>query len=75
MDGDLHLTLLWWPEGALLVAHVLGAVEDDGVLLFECYRRHDCLRESVGVGMRRRRAVGRSCWQRREGQFIQGYMF
>ena len=40
MDGDLHLTLLGRPEGALFVAHVLWAVEDDCVLLFESYWRH-----------------------------------
>lgn len=40
LDGDLHLTLLWGPEGALFVAHVLWAVEDDCILLFESYWRH-----------------------------------
>ena len=38
--GDLSLTLVWGPEGALLDTHVLWTVEDDRVLGAESYWRH-----------------------------------
>ncbi len=37
---NLNLALLWRPEGAVLEAEVLGAVQDGGVLGTECDGRH-----------------------------------
>ena len=38
--GDLSLTLVWWPEGALLEVEVLCAMEDGCVLGWESDGRH-----------------------------------
>ena len=66
----MHLALLGWPEGALLVAHVLRAVEDDGVLLLESYGRHlwECGEEEEGGAVWEKLGGG-------GGEYIGGYMF
>ena len=40
-DGDLGLTLLRRPQGAVIYSEVLWAVEDGGVLLMECNGGHE----------------------------------
>ena len=64
--GDLSLTLVWWPEGALFEAHVLGTMEDDCMLGWEGDGGH-CER---GKGCERRRGVLRKSCTNTGGDFI-----
>lgn len=47
--GDLHLALLWRPEGTLFEAEVLGTMEDCCVLGGECDWRHNMMRAGRSV--------------------------